>query len=352
MSNRPLLVTAHDGELLDLLLGCAHTAGIEPLVAADPRAAATSWREASAVVVDAQLAGECVRARLPRRGRVVVVLPPGHDDPEVWPTALRLGAEEVVCLPDAEPWLSGWLGEHGLADRWAHVIAVIGASGGVGVSTLATALAVTAARRDLDVVLVDADPWGGGLDLLVGAEGSPGIRWPDLAATTGRVSRSSVVPALPLAEGVAVLAWGRGDSREVGPDAFASVLDGVSRGGDLVVVDVGRGSPHAGGVLRRAASVLVVVTPRVRSVASAAQLLDWLDPGYDVRLLVGPSLRAGLDPLDVAHSLGLPLAGTVPREARRAEDEECGLAPARSRRSALARLCQDLLADVPAGRAA
>lgn len=350
MPTRPLLVTAAD-DLRDALLGCALAAGVEPVVAADPTQAAGPWREAPVVVVDARRAVACVEAGLPRRDRVAVVVPPGHDDPEVWPVALRLGAEEVACLPEAEGWLVGWLGDHGAPTRWARLVAVAGTGGGAGASTLAAALAVTAASQRLDVVLVDADPWGGGIDLLVGGEGIPGIRWPDLAAATGRVSRSSVVPALPVVAGVPVLAWSR-EAGEVPADSFGSVLDGVCRGGDLVVVDVGRGSPFADTVLGRADAVLVVAAPRLRAVASAARLVTSLGGGPDVRLLVGTGRGVGLHALDVADSLGLPLAGTIPREARRAEAEELGLPPGGNRRGGLARLCRSLLADLPAGRAA
>ena len=31
------------------------------------------------------------------------------------------------------------------------------------------------------VLLIDGDPWGGGLELALAAEEEPGLRWPDLA---------------------------------------------------------------------------------------------------------------------------------------------------------------------------
>jgi CO dehydrogenase nickel-insertion accessory protein CooC1 len=62
-----------------------------------------------------------------------------------------------------------------------------GGRGGAGASVLATALALTASRLDRPTMLVDADPYGGGLDLVLGAEKTGGLRWPDLAGTRGRV---------------------------------------------------------------------------------------------------------------------------------------------------------------------
>ena len=53
--------------------------------------------------------------------------------------------------------------------------------------------------------MVDADPVGGGIDLVVGAEHAPGVRWPELAGTSGRLSAASLSDALPkLGEGLEV----------------------------------------------------------------------------------------------------------------------------------------------------
>ena len=67
-----------------------------------------------------------------------------------------------------------------------EVVAVIGGCGGAGASLFAVALAQAAT----DALLVDLDPWGGGIDLLVGGEATPGLRWPDLALQGGRLNWS------------------------------------------------------------------------------------------------------------------------------------------------------------------
>lgn len=351
MPARALLVTADD-DLLDSLLALAMAAGVEPDVARDGVAAAATWASAPLVVVDERLVTACLTARLPRRDRLLVVVPPGRDDPRVWPAALQLGAEQVVSLPEGESWVSGWLADARVEASRARVLSVVGSCGGAGVSTLAAALAVTAVRRELDVVLVDADPWGGGIDLLLGAESSVGVRWHDLAETAGRVSRESLVPALPCADGLPVLAWARPGGPAVPLEAFRSVLDGVARGGDLVVVDVGRCSPYAETVLPRSDTVLLLAMARLRSVAGAGAVLAATSPDHDVQLLVRGGGRGGLDALDIADALGLPLRGTVPHDARRTEEEELGLPPAAAARGALARLCAGLLLPEPARRAA
>ncbi|MGZ4743893.1 MAG: P-loop NTPase [Oryzihumus sp.] len=70
----------------------------------------------------------------------------------------------------------------------AHVIGVVGGSGGVGATVLAAALATRAAATGRTVACVDGDVLGGGLDVTFGLEQEPGLRWPDLAAALGRGS--------------------------------------------------------------------------------------------------------------------------------------------------------------------
>lgn len=344
MTARPLLVTDDDAAL-DHLLGLVHAAGAEPSVARGAATVAGDWTAAPLVVLDARLAEGVLAAGLPRRPGLVVVVPDGVTGSEVWPLAVRLGAEEVACLPESDTWLQERVAEAATGPVRASVVTVAGACGGAGASTLAAALATSAVEEGLDTVLVDADPWGGGLDLLVGAEGAPGVRWHDLAETSGRVARGSVVSALPRSDGLPVLSWARGAPQAVPVQAFDRVVDSVSRGGDLVVVDLGRGSPFTVPAVQRADTVLLVATARLRAVAGAGQLLAAAADAPDVRLLVRGHGRHGLDPADVAEALGLPLAGLVPRDSRRAEEEEYGLPPGLARRSGLGRLCRALLRD-------
>ena len=58
--------------------------------------------------------------------------------------------------------------------RRGAVVAVIGGSRGAGASVFATALAQAAA----DALLIDADPWGGGIDLVFGSEAEPACAGP------------------------------------------------------------------------------------------------------------------------------------------------------------------------------
>ena len=209
--DRPLIVTG-DPLLLDDLLRLAAAAGVETTVAPDVVAARGPWRDAALVLVGGDLVADLVRIGLPRR-RGVLVVPADRHQADVWPLASAAGAESVAPLPGAEGLLVDRLAGAG-AQPAATVVVVMGGRGGAGASTLACALAraaVRSAARWAPVLLVDADPLGGGLDLLLGAEGAPGLRWPDLADARGRASPHELHAALPIVDGVSLLSWHRGD---------------------------------------------------------------------------------------------------------------------------------------------
>ena len=174
-----------------------------------------------------------------------MVVPTDLDDSTVWQLAASAGAESVQPLPGAEALLADRLAASADGPARGTTVAVLGGRGGAGASTLACALARAAVDTGA-VLLVDADPYGGGLDLLMGAEDLPGLRWPDLATARGRASPDELRAALPVADGVTLLSWHRGEPVELPPAAMDLVLGAGRRGHDLVVVDLPR-SPDAGG---------------------------------------------------------------------------------------------------------
>ena len=91
----------------------------------------------------------------------------------------------------------------------APIIGLIGGRGGAGASVIAAALARAAVDARYECVLVDADPLGGGADLLLGAEDEPGLRWPDLSAARGRLAPGVLLAGLPVIDGVHVVSWDR-----------------------------------------------------------------------------------------------------------------------------------------------
>ncbi len=352
---RPLIVTG-DPDLLDELLRVAATAASEPEVAVDAVGARGSWRHAPMIVLGPDAAAGLVKLQLPRRPGVVLV-GTDLDDAGIWQRAVEVGAEHVVFLPDAERWLADRLADtaEGTAAAGA-VIAVVGGRGGAGATTLACALAVTAARAGRRVLLVDGDPLGGGIDLVFGGEHDAGLRWPGLSATRGRVPAADLTAALPRLAGLSVLSWDRGGSAPATPEAVEAVLAAGRRAGELVVVDLPRHLDDGTRVALGAATTTLLVVPReVRAVASAGRVAAGLGLlCQDLRVVTrGPS-PGGLTGLSVAGGLGLPLLGDLKPEAGLDAALEQGQPPARRGRGPLAGVCARLLDELlPAlGRAA
>jgi secretion/DNA translocation related CpaE-like protein len=297
---------------------------------------------------------EYAAARLPYRGgliRVAAERQTHPDDPMVWRLAAELGAEHVVFLPTAEAWLVDRYGEAVDGPAAAgRVVAMIGGRGGAGASVLSTALAVTAARSGVRTMLVDADPLGGGLDLLLGRESTAGLRWPDLADTAGRMSPPALYDALPRHGELCVLSWDRGDVLTIPADAAEAALDAGRRGSDLLVVDLPRRLDDAAvRVLQAADLTLLVVPAEVRACAAASRVARAVRPHCSRLSCVirGPA-PAGLRSRDLASALELPLAGVLRAEPRLAAALERGDAPAASGRGPLAEFCRRLLTDLDA----
>jgi secretion/DNA translocation related CpaE-like protein len=270
------------------------------------------------------------------------------DDGGVWTRAARLGVEGAR-LPGSEAHLLDRLSAHARdPSPGAVTVAVVGGRGGAGASTLACALAVTAAA-DRSTLLVDADPLGGGLDLVLGGEHVPGLRWPDLAGARGRLSGPALSDALPVVGGVRVLSWGRGDPPLVPLDAAHAVLDAARLAHDLVVVDLPRHLDGAAAAAAAGALTLVVVPAEVRAVAAATRVAASVRRlAADLRVVVRGPAPSGLTGGLVAGTLGLPLAGWLRPEPGLARGLERGEPPAGSGRGPLSELSRTLLGGLAA----
>ncbi len=330
-TGRPLVATG-DERLLDDLLRLAAAAGVSVDVAPDAAAARAAWAGAPLIVLGQDVVTALARRRPPRRACVVLV-GLDLDSARVWQDAVDVGAEQVVFLPDAEPWLVDRLADAADGDgREAAVVGVVGGRGGAGATTLSVALALAGSRRGARTLLIDADPLGGGIDLALGGESADGARWPDLAASRGRVSGAALREVLPAVDELTVLSWDRGDLLTVPPEAMATVLAAARRSHDLVVVDLPRRvDPAVEEVLSRVSTVLVVVPAEVRATVAAARVVAAVGlVAGDVRVVVRGPAPSRLGARDVVQSLGLPLAGEVDAEPGLAEALERGEAPGRS----------------------
>lgn len=343
----PLIVTA-DPDLLDDLLRMTADAGLIADVAPDPISARPWFDDAALVFVGIDVASSCARAGLPRRTGIVLIGrdgPPGSIPPD-WADAERIGAEHVAILPAAEPWLLERL--TGIdTGAGGQIIAVLGGRGGAGASVLAGGLAITGARSGLRTLLVDADPLGGGVDLVLGWESLDGLRWPELSQASGRVHPPALVDALPGHAELVILSWDRGEPTTVPPEAMVAALDAGRRGRDLVVVDVPRRLDESSILALRAADrALIVVPAELRACAAATRVAAMVLPYCpDLSLVVRQPGPGGLGATEVVGAVRLPLAGTLRGDPGLAAALERGEPPASNERGSLATLCRKLLAD-------
>lgn len=299
------------------------------------------------VLVGDDLSVAMNRAALRHRADVVLVSR-DLDDGNIWKRACGVGAEHVAVLPDAEPWLVSRLAD--AADGGGSrglVIGVVGGRGGAGASTLAAALAVTAMRAGRRAMLVDADPYGGGADLLFGGEHALGLRWPDVATAKGRIGGEELVNSLPRMGELAVLSCDRHDPPELKAEAMSSVLEAAARACNIVVVDLPRRIDDAAQVALAAASVVLLLVPaEVRAAAAAARVASEVARfADDVRVVVRGPAPGGLDAVDIASALGLPLMGHLKAEPDLAVALERGEVPAGRGRGPLAEFCGRFLAS-------
>jgi secretion/DNA translocation related CpaE-like protein len=283
----------------------AAAAGVRVVHAGEPSSRAV-WAGAPVVLLDRGAAARCVAHGLPRRDRVLLLSPALTS--EDWESAVAVGAERVLHLPGQDGELVATLSAapdgRGAGPRRGPVVAVLGGTGGAGASLLTVAIAQAAAES----LLIDADPWGGGLDLALGNEGEPGLRWPDLRLSEGRLGYDALRDVLPTHRGVTVLSGGRMGT-EIRPGPLAAVIDAGRRAGVTVVCDVPRQPGPATETAMRAADLVVLITPAdVRSTAAAAVTGGWagaINP--NVGLVVRGPAPGGLRADDVARTVGLPL---------------------------------------------
>lgn len=337
------LFVTRDPSLREELARLAAAAGVDPVVAADPVAALASWGAASLVVVGSDLAAEAAAVRPPRRpGLRVVGWSPAPDD--IFRAALELGAESVAELPGSAEWLVEMLTDVGERPARGLTVGVLGGAGGAGATTLACALGQVAAEAGATIV-VDTDPWGPGVDRVLGLEMTDGIRWDALQQTAGRLGSRSLREAVPRRGDLGALSWATGPPIPLQAVAVREVVSAARRGHDLVVIDLAR---HGGDLVHELATrcdrLLVVAPATVPGTASTVRLLGRLAAlGCSPHLVV----RRGAVPVaEVERATGAPVLVEVPTQRGLDEAIDLGLGPVRSRRAPLARAARDVLTRV------
>ena len=343
------MVATADPELLDQVLAVTAVVGVEPLVVSDPGLLRPQWASVSMLLLGVDQAARVAALGLPRRAAIYLIAGEKTSGPQAQQWSMRLGAA-VISLPASAGWLSQALAEiGGTAEGAGSLVCVVGGSGGVGASTLASGLAFVAARASKRTMLIDADARSGGLDLLLGAERTAGWRWPRLATARGHLG--DLTGQLPNVEGVDLLSMARGESTpgwELQAEQLKSVLLSATRSHEITVVDLPRTlGAAAWEALRRAELAVLLMRDDVRGVAAGREVVRELEAGCNrLGLVVRQGRSRLLEPNLVATGAGLPLLGSFVDDPTFALAAERGDPPARSARSALARLCRHLLGDL------
>jgi pilus assembly protein CpaE len=219
--------------------------------------------------------------------------------PDLLRQALRAGVRDVLQLPltvetisesieGAAAWSRAVRGRmdaddmRQVAERvGGRIIAIAGAKGGVGTTSVALHLALAAAGADPErtVCLVELDLQTGDLRALLDVQSRRSVA--DLVAVADEVTQRSLDDTLYVhSSGLRLLlAPERGeDGEDVGGTAARGILAGLKFQYDLVICDVGSVMTEAGAVaVEMASDVLVVTTPDVPALRAANRLLALWD---------------------------------------------------------------------------
>jgi secretion/DNA translocation related CpaE-like protein len=205
-------------------------------------------------------------------------------------------------------------------------IGVLAGCGGAGASVFAAVLAWYAASHAGRAFLIDCDPVGGGLDVLLGCERSPGSRWSQVRLRGGSLDPAVLRGCLPSWHQVSVLAVD--DPNSLDPAALGQLTDAAALAGP-VVLDLARWPSPIRAAGLACCDLTVLVTPaEVRAVTASAAIAADLDPARTVLVIRGSA--ASLPAERIGALLGLTALGALPHD----DASRCpgGLDPRRLRR--------------------
>ncbi|HEY0165723.1 MAG TPA: septum site-determining protein Ssd [Jatrophihabitans sp.] len=208
------------------------------------------------------------------------------------------------------------------------IIGVLAGCGGAGASVFAAVLAGCAAAQSGQAFLIDCDPVGGGVDVLLGCERAAGSRWSQVRLRGGRLDPAVLRDCLPSWHQVSVLAVDAPaalDPAALGPITAAAAVAGP------VVLDIARWPSPIRAAALSCCDLTILITPaQVRAVTAAAAIAADLERERTALVIRGsaPTLPAGR----IGELLGLPVLGELGHD--RASRQPGGLNPRRIRRSA------------------
>ena len=323
MTTRSILLAITDPLLHPEVMNIAAATGIDIIDTADPREISILAPKASIIIADA-LTVSHIRAVVdsyPQTNITVLLVYP-EPGPIDWKLALKAGTADAFILPaQATELLSALRNDAAVStpsSSQGSVITVSSATGGSGCSTIAAALALYSHDKT-PTVLIDADPHSGGMDLLLGCEDNPGIRWVDLTSTDGVLNGVDLIAALPNSgSGLPILSVDRlsldsGITEEKLQQVIAAL-----RGTHRIIIDIPAYTSALTTTLTVADACYLVIPPEVRAAAVASRMVKYLrnhSSKTTSKLQVTGIVRhrgwAGLRIRDIESIVGITIAAEV-----------------------------------------
>ena len=318
-----VVLVTRDGKLTELLGSSGLS--VKVVAPADFGELAQRAEVPSVLVVDlrgsGQLPAELVAFRR-RHADVGVAIIVSTLEPQLVLEAMRIGCNECLTEP-----LSAWALDEAvrkLLTKTApevrnHVLAFVGAKGGVGATTLAVNAAVAVQRAKIGtVLLVDAHVGSGEAALFLGAE--PRFSVLDALENVHRVDESFFGSLVEKTKsGVHLLASStqalhdQVDSRRV-----RALFEAAGRTHKVTVLDVPRGNSAMLDSLDSTTAVLVVTGQEIASLRNAAQMMETLRGRYGtakVKVVVNRfSADAVIALEDIERTIGSQAAYVIPSD--------------------------------------
>lgn len=223
-------------------------------------------------------------------------------------------------------------------DSTATCLMVVPAVGGAGASITAAASALVLSR-ERPICLVDADALAGGIDLVLGMETEPGLRWQDFSAADGRLDGAALyeaLPSCPRSPALKVLTWTRSRTPETAynhasaatkfdsadrpgrtdrPDDvrhIASTISCLIHAGITVIVDCPKQVEYVTALGALADDTVIILPTSVRAIAAGGHLASvCAQAGFTPSLAVRHQQHRDISVEEVEYALDLPIAGEI-----------------------------------------
>ena len=223
-------------------------------------------------------------------------------------------------------------------DSTATCLMLVPAVGGAGASITAAASALVLSREK-PICLVDADALAGGIDLVLGMETEPGLRWQDFSAADGRLDGAALyeaLPSCPRSPALKVLTWTRSRTPETAynhasaatkfdsadrpgrtdrPDDvrhIASTISCLIHAGITVIVDCPKQVEYVTALGALADDTVIILPTSVRAIAAGGHLASvCAQAGFTPSLAVRHQQHRDISVEEVEYALDLPIAGEI-----------------------------------------